>query len=256
MSFWETMTPLGRWMTIGLAVCAVAFLLAVGLPRSCGPDVGDNAVPMAEPPPSGEAHVQGHGGGAPVTTTGSPERPESAEEIFERFRLELTKEAERRSMPLAEVIKERIEQGLESSPPKSATQWDGAGLLSVLKEAFRDNPEPYLQAVFATLSGGLLEQDVKEYCSLAHRTQSVTMFETAYHAIPPGGNRSLVAGRWAALLCTTRGFEAAHVLITETLELPEERQRAAALLLGVNKKAELGLTPEQQKTLELEARQP
>ena len=71
--------------------------------------------PLPTPPPSG--HVQGHEGGAPVTARGSPERPNSAEEIFERLRLELTNEAERRSMPLAEVIKERIEQGLESSPP-------------------------------------------------------------------------------------------------------------------------------------------
>jgi hypothetical protein len=96
--------------------------------------------------------------------------------------------------------------------------------------------------------------EVKNYCQLAHRTKNVKMLETAYQMIPPGGNRCIVAGRWAALLCTTRDFEATHALMSETLELPEERQAAVALLLSASKRGVLSLTPEQRETLKAETR--
>ncbi len=246
-------------MSVGLAVCVVACLLAVGLPRSCGPDAGADGAPTAgasSPSGSGDGPAQGRDADA-AAAAGPAKKGESAEEIFERFRIELTTEAERRSTPLAGVIQEQIERRLEDSPPTGPGDWGGGvALMDMLQNAFRDNPEPYLQALFASLSGELLSRQVKAYCGLAHRTQNVGMFETAYREIPPGGNRTHVAARWAGFLCKNRGFEAAHALITETLELPEERRRAASLLLAVNDSAELGLTPEQQEILEPEARLP
>lgn len=243
-----------KWISLLFALCAVSFLLIWWLESGeHGVEQGEGAqsTDFGYTPLSGQSGVRVRDGPSRGTAPTSSSTADSSEPMSERYKREFPKEAERRSIPLADVIAERIARQLAMYPPR-ATQWDGWALLLSLEEAFRDDPVPYLQALLATLRGLHLEQAVESYASFAQKNKDIHMFESAYQVIPPGGNRCHIAGHWAALLGRTKGFDAAYGLMNDTLELPEERQSAAAYLLRIHDRGLLQLTPEELKKLKPE----